>query len=368
MFKYAFHILKSQRSRLILTVSGIGLCVLLMFFLTAIYQGVKEGSVDYIRLNKGDLWVLRANAWNILRGSSILSRAHGQFIKHIEGVAEVSPILFILAGVEEDGRKATVYLTGYDPGKSLGGPPEMAAGRPVKADDEIVLDASFARKHHYRVENHLIIQGDSLTVVGLSRHTNAFVIQYAFVTLTFLQRLIGFPNMVSCFVLRLQPGYTPARVKKEIQDELTDLAVFDQQQFLRNNIKEMEAGFLPLLYVVAVIGLVVLTTVLILLLTMNILERRLEFAVLKVLGCEPFFLPGLVMSQALIIISLAGVLALLLYMPLKVGIEALVPEISLQIRWYQIAGVLLLSIGVSLISALISQKRIRNIYPMEAFA
>ncbi len=75
----------------------------------------------------------------------------------------------------------------------------------------------------------------------------------------------------------------------------------------------MKSGFLPLLYTVAAIGAVVLTVILSLLLSVNILERRRDFAVLKTLGSPPAFLWGLVIKQALLIAAGSCVAALALF-------------------------------------------------------
>lgn len=55
----------------------------------------------------------------------------------------------------------------------------------------------------------------------------------------------------------------------------------------------MESGILPLLYVIALIGAVVLTVILSLLLSINILKRRKDFAVMKTLGSPQRYLPQL---------------------------------------------------------------------------
>ena len=50
-------------------------------------------------------------------------------------------------------------------------------GSNVTADDEIVLDRSFARKYRVAIGDRLTIKDDTLTVVGFSTGTNMFVIQ-----------------------------------------------------------------------------------------------------------------------------------------------------------------------------------------------
>jgi len=83
MNMYSVRILTNQPFRLTLTIGGVALCILLMFFLLSVYKGVADGSVEYIRRNKVDLWVLQRNASNILRGSSLLSTAHGYVMRRI---------------------------------------------------------------------------------------------------------------------------------------------------------------------------------------------------------------------------------------------------------------------------------------------
>lgn len=111
---YAIRTLIHQPLRLALTIGGVALCVVLMLFLLSVYRGVADGSVEYVRQNKVDLWVLQRNATNILRGSSILSTGHGSIIREVPGVKTASPVLFLLSGIIKDGQVATLFLTGYD--------------------------------------------------------------------------------------------------------------------------------------------------------------------------------------------------------------------------------------------------------------
>lgn len=364
---YAFRILKRQPFRLLLTISGIALCIILMLFLLGVYRGVKEGSVQYIRQNKADLWVLQQNSWNILRGSSLLSTGHGKLMEELPGVEMAAPVLLILSGIKKEDQIATVFLTGFDPRKVLGGPPRISVGRSVKNDNEIVLDKSFAAKFHFRVGDRVQIQDYTLQVVGLSSGTNAFVIQYAFTTLRRVQSIIRFPSLTTCFLIRVKKGYTTSAVADSIREELPGLEVFDRQTFLQNNIKEMETGFLPLLYTVAVIGMVVLTAILSLLLSINILEQRKDLAVLKTLGSPAGFLWRLIIDQALFLMGTATIVALLLFFPLSQFIRHVVPEISTKTSWDQIAAVIFVVVSMSLLSSLISIQRLRQIFPLEAF-
>ena len=125
MNMYSIRILTNQPLRLALTVGGVALCILLMFFLLSVYRGVADGSVEYIRRNKVDLWVLQCNASNILRGSSLLSTAHGYVIRQIPSAQSASAVLLSLSAIKKDNQLATVYLAGYNPETGHGGPPHL---------------------------------------------------------------------------------------------------------------------------------------------------------------------------------------------------------------------------------------------------
>jgi ABC-type antimicrobial peptide transport system permease subunit len=360
-------ILRDQPMRLFLTIGGIALCIVLMLFLLSVYFGVRDGSVDYIRANKADLWVLQRNAWNILRGSSILSTSYTKTIKNIVGVESVSPILLLLTGIEKDGKDATVFLTGYDLNKKYGSPPLIIKGRSLENDSEIILDHCFADKMNYHVGDYVFIQDDTLHLVGLSDGTNALVIQYAFVTLNRAQSLIGFPGIATCFAVETQTSVNVQDVSKRIQKNFPRIEVYTHQMFLENNIQEMESGFLPALLVVAVLGTVVLTIILSLLLSINIIERRKDFAILKVIGSPSKFLPRLVIEQAMLISSAACIAALFIFYPVVFLIESVLPEVNTKSSVEQVLAVIVMVWLVSFISSLFSSHRIRKIYPLEVF-
>jgi hypothetical protein len=146
---YAIRILIRQPVRSLLTVGGIALCIVLMLFLLGVYRGVAIGSVDYIRRNPADLWVLQKNATNILRGSSLLTLSHGTLLRETGDVREASPVLLFLTTVWREKENATLFLAGFDPATGAGGPPEIVAGRSVRNDDEIVLDRVFGGPGHH---------------------------------------------------------------------------------------------------------------------------------------------------------------------------------------------------------------------------
>lgn len=350
-----------------MTVGGVALCVILMLFLISVYKGVADGSVEYVRHNHTDLWVLQCNATNILRGSSFVTASQEKSIRELPDVKSVSPVLLVLASVQKDGKEKTVFLTGYDITKGSGGPPQLALGRHVQRDDEIVLDRSFAAKFGFDIGDVLHIQEHRMKVVGISRGTNAFVIQYAFATLRFTRKLVGFPGIATCLMVETNNRESLGKIAQQIKEKVRGVEAYTHEAFLKNNIREMESGFLPLLYTVAAIGGVVLTVILSLLLSVNILERRKDFSVLKTLGATGLFLKKMIIEQALLISSGASLTALFLFFPLVHVIGILSPEVSVKATIVHIIGVIFVVQVMSFFSALISIQKLRQIYILEVF-
>lgn len=364
---YSLGIIKSQPVRLALTIGAVALCVILMLFLLGIYKGVADGSVEYIRKNNADLWVLQKNCTNILRGTSLLPSSYKDIINNNPGVKSVSPVLFLLSSVKDEKEFSTVFLAGYEPGADFGGPPQLASGRNIKNGNEIVLDEAYALKYHYKVNDSLTIQDKKFKIVGLSKGTNAFVIQYAFTSIGRTRSLIGFPGLTTCYIIKLKPDADPSGVKRDLKSSLPGTVIYTQGEFLKNNIHEMESGFLPILYAVASLGAIVLTVILSLILSISILEKKKDFAVMKTLGATSGFLSSLVIKQALLIIVTAGLCGIILYFPIASGIHRLSPEVSTENTYQQILFVMLIAVLMGLLSSFVAIQRIRKIYALEVF-
>ena len=364
---YAIKTLLNQYLRFIITVFGIALCVILMLFILSIYKGSADGAVQYIRSSGTDIWVLQNNATNILRNTSLLSSNYGKTLASIEGIKSASPVLFLLASVKTREHPASIYLAGYDLQSGKGGPPSIIRGKNILKDDEIVLDHSFAAKYKINIGDQVFIKNDTLNVTGLSSGTNMFVLQYAFVTLNKAKELFGFSGFVSVYLINTNPGAENIAVINSIKEKITNSAVFDNNSFLENNNYEVKSGILPLLFIVALIGGVVLTAILSLILTVNVLEQRKDYAIMKALGASSGFIPGMIIKQSLMLAGCGMILALVLFFPLCNLVERISPEISAVSSLLQVILVTTSLAVISLISSVIPGLKLREIYPLEVF-
>jgi len=343
------------------------LCIMLMLFLLSIYRGVYVGSIEYVSSCNADLWILQRNATNILRSTSIIKMDQGELLKSIPGISSVSPVLIIHGTVRFKDRSGTVYLTGFNPKVGNGGPPKIAEGNMITANDQIILDQSFAAKYDIHINDRIRIKDDSLNVVGLCSGTNMFVIQYAFITLAKAHSLLGFANIVSAYLVKVRKGESIQAVTSRIYACVSDINVIDRETFIKNNIKEMESGILPLLYMIAIIGAIVLTAILSLILSINVLERRKDFAIMKALGSPQGFLPGLIIEQSMILIICGLAIGIIFFFPLIRVLEKISPEVSAISSPTQVLTVCLGAVFIGLISSIGPIRKLKKIYPLEAF-
>jgi putative ABC transport system permease protein len=338
-----------------------------MLFLLAIFRGVADGCMRYINESDADLWILQKHTSNIMRGTSLLFMNQGKIIKEIPGVRLVSPVFFFSSSVKMAGATGTVRLTGYDVTTERGGPPELFKGKALENDNQIILDRSFAFKYDLHLGDKVTINEDTLTVTGFSAGTNMGVYQYAFVTLKKAQSLIGLPGIVSFFQVRIEKGSDLRKISDLIKSSVSGVTVIDRKTFLENNQHEMEAGFLPMLYVIALIGAIVLTAILSLILSVYILEQRRDYTIIKALGAPAGYIPGIVIRLALILATSGMAIAVILFFPLIKVVEKFTPEVSAESSVGQILVVFAGLLIISLISSFFPILRLRHIYPLELF-
>lgn len=364
---YALSLIYEHKVRYLLTAFGISLCALLMLFLVSIYKGISYGSVEYVRLSNADFWILQEHTTNILRSTSLLPASYQDGLSEIKGIRSVSPVFFLIASVKIRKQNATIYLTGFDPETKIGGPPIILKGRNIESDKEIVLDKAFAAKYRLNIGDKIVIKDDSLVVSGICTGTNMFVIQYAFISLKEAQNIIGFNYAVSAFQVFKEPGSSLDDIRSDIYSDFKNIAVFDRVTFIKNNLEEMQSGIIPVLFIVTVISAIVLTAILSLILSITILEKRLDFSIMKALGSPPGSVSGHVLRLS-VILSVSGLLlALIFYFPMVDIVESISPEIEAKTSVLQILLISSGVIAISIISSILPNIKIRSIYALDIF-
>ncbi len=362
----ARRLLAYDRSRLAITVGGVGFAGALILFLGAVYEGVKRESNAWVATRPVTAWVALDNTTNLIRSSSLLAGWRRDTIAALPGVTRVSPVLRIITTARTPTGAATLFLLGYEPADPTAAP-VLVAGRQIADYREIVLDRAFARQHRLAPGDVMRVQGLLFRVVGISSGTNAVITQFAFVSLGDAQALLGLGDVVSFFLVSASGGAPADTLVARIRHTGRRLNVFTQAAFTRNNLDELRTGLLPVLATVDVFGATVGVAVLALLLYGTVIERREDFALLKALGARRAALRRLVLRQAAFAVGAGFVAGLATYLALRPVLARLVPQLPLALSPAAVLSALGLALAMGLAAAWFPASRLDRVFPAEVF-
>jgi len=367
MVPVAWKMILKEKARFLITVGGVGCTVLLMLFLFGIYEGVKNGATSYVSNSSANIWICQKNSTNLLRSSSFLPSSIESELSQVSGVDTVTGILRVLATAKISGKSVTLFVFGFDPRCRLGSPSALKQGSAALQSGEIILDRAFAAKHHLAVGHSLQIQDRTFRVSGISEGSNAIVAQFAFTTLKDAQQLLGLPDIVSFFLLKVNEQRDSRALVESLRGQFPSLSVFSKQEFAENNLEEMETGVLPVLWTIALFSAIVGVSVITLLLYGSVLEKREDYALLKAVGASQGYLIALVLQQSLFGTLMAFAFGLALSSACAPLVITLVPEISLLFTWRAAVAVLAASLLIGALGSWGPIHKLRRIYPAEVF-
>ena len=317
-----------DRSRFAITVVGVGFSVMLMLFLSGVYEGVKRGATGYVAGSRADVWVCQNTTTNLLRSSSYWDAGLLERIGQLAGVREATGILRVLTTATINGESVTLFMFGFDPKSDLGAPSVLIDGTAQIRRREIVLDKAFASKHRLATGESLAVHGAWFRVAGISDNTNATVAQFAFTTLDDAQQLIGMPNCTSFGLVTLDGTQTEDQVIRSIVTQFPALTAFPHNAFNRNNLRELATGVLPILAAISFFGAVIATMVITLMLYGSVLEQREDYALLKAMGAREPYVVGLMLRQAITVAMVGFFLGLAADLAVAPLLATIVPEMA----------------------------------------
>ncbi len=133
MIRLAFCNLFQNKARLVISVGGVALALLLILSLDAIFTGVEQRITAYINYSGADIWVSQSDVLNMHMASSSLPDAIARKVKSVPGVASVSPIMYLTNNVIAGDERNLAYIIGLPERAKFGGPWDVSAGRSLPA-------------------------------------------------------------------------------------------------------------------------------------------------------------------------------------------------------------------------------------------
>jgi putative ABC transport system permease protein len=349
-----------------LSACGIAASTLLVLSVLGAYRSLTACVRAYAGRADVDLWVAPRGSDNLVRSTGLLPVAPTlAAIRATPGVRRADPIVRGFVRVQVPGRRPLTLLALGTAG--LGGPPRLERGRRPRRGDEVAFDRAAAAALGVEVGDPVRLDDRSVRVVGITRGTNMLATQLAFLTFDGLASAAGVRGAASFVLVQKAGGVSAATLARRLRARTDGVRVFEREAFLRNNVREVAAGFLPLLALVSVLSLGVAILLVGLLLQGAVDDRRTEIAVLLAIGAGPGRLAVELVRGATALVVGAGALGALAAAALAALLDRVLPAVELCLDPSDVGAVLVAFSFAGAVAAVIPVARLRRVDPLEAF-
>jgi len=357
--------LVEERSRFVLSVSGLAFAVFLMLLLSGIFNAITIFSVAYFEDTSADIWVGQKGTPATGLSSLLSTKLHPQLLQ-IAGVKEAHSILTFRSFVKVGDSQASVTLVGYDPNTGDGGPWKVIQGTSLLRGDQVVVDKAFSRVYGFPIGSSIDILGTNFTVVGLSDETNLWFSQYLFLRSDDLANVLRLRNTTSYFLVSVADPSRANDVAQKISQAL-DVSAFTKDQVVSASRDAAQKNILPILFLMSAIGFVVGTAVVGLTVFTLVFEKIREYAVLRAIGARNSKLYSIVIEQSLIVALTGFAVGLMVSASSSILIQDLMPLVTVILDAPSITQVFVLTIAMSLVSSYIPVRRVAKVDPAMVF-
>jgi putative ABC transport system permease protein len=367
MIRLAWKNLMHSKARLAISIGGVGLALLLILALDAVFAGAERTASAYIDRSRADVIVSQSGVRNMHMASSSLPANLQSDLEAVPGVASATPILYLTNVIEAGEDRSLAYVIGLPPEAGAGGPWEIAQGRGELLDGEAVIDQGLARTSGVGLGDEVEILGRKFTLAGLSRGTATFVNSVAFIPLQDFASRRGGAETVSFYFVKVDSGEAAQVVAARIEATVPQTTAQTRQEFSRQERKVIRDMSTDILAIMNVVGLTIGLAVMALAVYTSTHSRRAEFGVLKALGASQADLYRGVLGQAGISVGLGFGVAL----ALTAGLTGLAPRLSSNLAMEIVPGSLMKVAAMALIdagvSAILPIRQIAGLDPASVF-
>lgn len=365
MLLIAIRNLFQEKTRLLISVGGVAFAVTLIMILAGLYQGWNNKLSEYIRGVPADIWVMQKGSEELFHTPSLLPTSLANDLNNISGVQSVKPFNARRLAVTDNGQEFQLYIVGYNATNNAGQPARVVQGKAVPGVGEIIVDRSQSKK--VKIGDSINAAGRQLQVVGFSEGGDLVITSFAFTSPEELDRIQKLPDAVNYYWLSINPSADKSSVIKNIESSIPNVTAVTKEQFVKSNTKIISESFLPVILVLVLVSIAVGIAVIGLTIFTSTVEKAKEYGVLKAIGLKNRQLYSLVIKQALIAGVIGFVIGTGLAYSLSASIGKYVPQFVTQIRLFDIAWVLLLTLAMSILAAFMPIRRLAHIDPAEVF-
>jgi putative ABC transport system permease protein len=332
-----------DKVRLTVTLTGIVFAVVLIVVELGLFVGFTKTTSGLIDHSNADLWITSRNVPYIEQGVAFSERKLNQ-VRAVSGVEDAEKYIAHWTQWKlPNGSEESVQIVGINVESNLGRPWNLVQGRveDLKNPNAIILDELYKEKLGVTRVNQIVeINGHRARVVGFTHGIRSFTTSpYVFTTFKNAQDYTGLREDQAYYILvTLAPGANAKQVQYDILAQVKDVDVLTTPQFSHMTqfywMFTTGAGVAVLL--AAVLGLVVGFVVVAQTIYATTVDHLREYGTLKAMGAPNRYVYkvivkqaaisaligyvlGMIVSALVVHASQSGGAAILLPLPLAVG-------------------------------------------------
>ncbi len=356
--------LSRQPVRTVLTAFGVALGIVAIVSLGSIVRGLWVSVEGALHAGGGDMTVYEDGV--VADFLSVLEEAPTR--RRLEADPQVEAVAAAFGELSRvEGRPFTIVF-GIYPHEFVFNMQQIVRGRPIEADDEVVIGAAAESNLGKTIGDTLLLRDRPFKITGVFSTGNPFFDGAIAMHIDTLRRLKGAEGKVVCFQIRLKPGADPYEVAERIERNYPELAaVVDAQQYHKvdSTLAIADSTVWAVSFLALVVGCIIVANTM----WMSVHQRTREIGVLRAVGWSKRTIMLTVLIEAVAIGLFAclpgcllgvGLAELTAYLP--VTGQYVMPVFELKPFAQAIGVALLLSVLGSIVPAL----RAARISPVEA--
>jgi putative ABC transport system permease protein len=361
-----------DKVRLAVTLTGIVFAVVLIVVEFGLFLGFMTTTSSLIDQSGADLWIIAERVPYIELGIPFSERKLSAVLA-TPGVAEARKYVARFTQWQRpDGRQENVQVAGFNLDGTLGRPWNVVAGtiHDLEAPDAIFVDELYREKLGVtRIGQVVEIRGHRARVVGFTRGIRAFTTApYIFTSFKNAQNYASLREDQTLYVLvKVAQGVAVEDVRRALAARLNDVDVVTNSEFSRMTrfywLFTTGAGLAVLL--AALLGLVVGVVVVAQTIYATTMDHIREYGTLKAMGATNRYLYGVILQQAIISAAIGYALGMAASWFVVRGSEKGGAAILLPPP--MVVGMLGLTIGMCVVAALVSIKKVTRLDPALVF-
>ncbi len=352
--------------RLLISVGGVAFSTTLILLLIGLYQGVNHLLGLYVEKVGVEIWVAQPGASDFTGTASFLPASLEINLRSTPGVSAVTPFYGRRSSLDVKGKAIATFLVGFDENHRSAGPISMVRGKQFPGPGEIIVDEVFAKINHLSIGDTIGVVGEPHKVAGISSGGNIFLLQYSFFSYEEAGKVLVPQGMVNFFLVNTEAG--KARfVMEAINRDLTGSEALLASTVIKNNKELVEKSFLPIIFILTIIGFCIGSAVVAITIYSATIERAREYGIIKALGAPSMFLSRTVFQQSLISGALGYFVGMGLMYLVSRAVELYIPQFVTYLSWVEMSGTAFAVGCMCVVASYLPISRINRIDPAVVF-